>query len=159
MLHLIDEEPISVSAVGKNHFGPMEDMAYMSVHFSNSILAHFHVNWLSPVKIRRILIGGTKHMLVYDDMEPSEKVKIYDKGIDIKNEESVYRTLVQYRVGDMHAPQVDQTEALALMTADFVHCTRSGKKPLSNGVFGRDVVRILEAANASLKDSGKNVTL
>ena len=159
MLHLIDKIPSTVSAVGESHFNRMEDMAYMSVRFPDNILAHFHVNWLSPVKIRRILIGGTKHMLVYDDMEPSEKVKVYDKGIELNEEESVYKTLVQYRVGDMYSPQIDQTEALALMTADFVESISTGEKPVSNGEIGVQVVKILDAADKSLRDSGINMKL
>jgi predicted dehydrogenase len=159
LLHLIDKRPVSVSAIGENHFGTMEDMAYLAVRFPDNIIAHFHVNWLSPVKIRRILIAGTKHMVVYDDMDPSEKVRVYDKGVEINEEESVYKTLVQYRVGDMHAPQIDQTEALSLMASDFVQCIQCGKKPVSNGEFGVEVVRILEAADISLRDSGRNIKL
>lgn len=159
MSYLIDVEPVSVSAIGINHFNGVEDMAYLAVRFPRNIIAHFHVNWLSPVKIRRILIGGTKHMVVYDDMEPSEKVKVYDKGINLTSEESVYKTLVQYRMGDMYAPQIEQSEALGLLTAEFISCVKSQKPPTSDGVLGLGVVRILEAAERSLRAGGGAVNL
>jgi predicted dehydrogenase len=159
LCHLIDREPVSVSTVGANHYNGVADMAYLTVQFSDNLIAHFHVNWLSPVKIRRILIGGTKHMVVYDDVEPTEKLKVYDKGVDITEEESVYQTLVQYRIGDMFAPQIDQTEALSLLASEFVQCIQHGKKPISDGILGLKVVKILEAADASLRSGGKNIIL
>lgn len=157
MTHLIDDEPVSVSAVGINHFNGVEDMAYITVHFAGTLLAHFHVNWLSPVKVRTILVGGSKHMLVYDDMQPSEKIKVYDKGVDLNSDESVYQTLVQYRMGDMHAPRIDQTEALTVLAGEFVSAIRTGNRTISDGRHGLKVVRILEAANESLKIGGARV--
>jgi len=159
MSYLIDKEPVSVSAVGVNHFNGVEDMAYLTVRFEDKLMAHFHVNWLSPVKVRTILIGGSKHMVVFDDMEPSEKVKVYDKGVDLPEEESMYRTLVQYRRGDMYAPQIDSTEALGLLTQEFIDCIGQRKQPTSDGLLGLNVVRMLEAAETSLRLDGQNVEL
>ena len=154
MDYLIRERPIAVSAVGRGHFNTNEDIAYMTVTFPGNIIAHFHVNWLSPVKIRKILLGGTKLMVVYDDMEPSEKVKLYDRGVAIKGSDSVYKALVEYRTGDMFAPHVAQTEALSLMATDFVHCIATGCRPASDALSGLHVVRLLEAADLSLKSGG-----
>lgn len=159
MEYVIDKKPVAVSALGANHFNGYEDMAYISVLFPDNVIAHFHVNWLSPVKVRKILIGGTRHMLVYDDMEPSEKVKVYDKGVDVKSQESLYETLIQYRTGDMFAPHLDHTEALSLLAAEFVRCIKTGKKPTTDGTSGLNVVRILEAASQSLKDQGRLIQL
>ncbi len=156
---LIQKKPLSVMAVGARHFNGQEDMAYLIVNFSDNLIAHFHVNWISPVKVRKILIGGSKLMVVYDDMEPSEKIRLYNKGVDIKGKDSVYETLVQYRTGDMFAPHIDPTEALSLMVAEFVNCIRSGKKPLSDGSSGLNVVKILEAAERSLRMGGQVVKL
>jgi len=158
MEYLLGQDPISVSAVGVNHFNGHEDVAYITVNFQKNLIAHFHVNWLSPVKVRRILIGGTKLMVVYDDMEPSEKVKIYDRGVDIKSQDSVYHVLVEYRTGNMFAPHVDQREALGLVVKDFLNSIRTSVKPVSDGHAGVNVVRILEAANASLKHGGQLIT-
>jgi len=154
MDHLILKKPLSVSATGVSHFNTLEDIGYINVMFPDNITAHFHVNWISPVKIRKILIGGTKLMVVYDDMEPSEKVKMYNKGVEMKGSDSVYKTLVEYRTGDMFAPHVDQTEALSLMTADFVNSIKTGSKPKSDAISGLNVVRLLEAADQSLKMGG-----
>ncbi len=156
---LIERRPLSVLAVGVNHFNHQEDMAYITVNFPDNIIAHFHVNWISPVKVRKILIGGSKLMVVYDDMEPSEKIKLYNKGVETNGKDSVYRTLVQYRTGDMFAPHVEPTEALSLMAAEFVNSIRTGKRPLTDGQAGLNIVRILEAANQSLKSGGQLVTL
>ncbi len=159
MDYLIGKNPVAVSAVGVNHFNDVEDLAYLTVHYDHKLMAHFHVNWLSPVKIRKILIGGSKLMVVYDDMEPSEKVKVYDKGVEIRETEAIYKTLVQYRTGDMYAPKIDLTEALSLMTNEFVEAVRTGKRPLTDGVSGLNVVRILEAAEKSLRSGGRMVEL
>ncbi len=156
---LVDQKPVSVSAVGVRHFNGFEDIAYLAVHFSGKLIAHFHVNWISPVKVRKILLGGTKLMVVYDDMEPSEKVRVYDRGVDVKEEESVYKTLVQYRTGDMFAPHIDGTEALTRMTAEFVDSMRNGKRPTADGESGLNVVRILEAAELSMRSGGRRVDL
>jgi len=159
MDYLIAKEPAAVSAVGVSHFNDLEDMAYLTVHYDQHLIAHFHVNWISPVKVRKILLGGSKLMVVYDDMDPSEKVKVYDKGVDLKEKESIYKTLVQYRAGDMYAPNIDQTEALTLLTTEFVDCIRTGRRPITDGQAGLNVVRILEAAETSLKSGGRMVEL
>jgi predicted dehydrogenase len=159
MDHVVGKKPTAVTAVGSTHFNGVEDVAYITVRFDNGLLGHFHVNWLSPVKVRMILIGGSKKMIVYDDMEPSEKVKVYDKGVEVKTQEMVYNTLIQYRVGDMYAPQLDQTEALFAMTSDFLTSIEKGRAPISEGSVGLNVVRILEAANDSLKAGGAVVKL
>jgi len=159
MHHLIGMRPVGVSAVGVSHFNGHEDMAYLTVHFSDKLLAHFHVNWLSPVKVRKILIGGSRQMVVYDDMEASDKVKVYDKGVSVNGEESVYRALVQYRTGDMFAPHLDQTEALTLLAREFVDCIQNGKPPAVDGMAGLEVVQILEAADLSMKNGGEKILL
>lgn len=156
MNYLIDRKPVSVSAIGSDHVGKgLEDIAYLTVNFDNSLIAHFHVNWLAPVKVRKTLIGGSKSMLVYDDMESSEKIKVYDKGIEVKTKEGVYETLVQYRTGDMWAPKIDLTEALAIEASHFVDCIQNDKTPITDGRAGLEVVRILEASEQSIKQSGK----
>ncbi len=159
MHHIIPAKPRSVQAVGVNHFNGVEDMAYITVEHDDRLISHFHVNWLSPVKIRRVLIGGSKHMIVYDDMQPSEKVRVYDKGVDITEEESLYRSLVQYRIGDMFAPKIEESEALSLMAAEFVQCIQKGTTPLTDGKFGVEVVRVLEAAEQSLRQGGQKIFL
>jgi predicted dehydrogenase len=159
MRYVIDDKPTAVSAHGVNHFNGHEDMAYITVEHNKKLMSHFHVNWLSPVKIRRVLIGGSKHMIVYDDMNSDEKVKVYNKGVDIRNEESLYQTLVQYRIGDMHAPKIEETEALGLMVAEFLKSIRDKREPLTGAKFGIEVMRVLEAADTSLKSGGAKVYL
>jgi predicted dehydrogenase len=159
MDYLIPVKPISVAAMGVSHFNTHEDIAYITVMFPNNLIAHFHVNWISPVKVRKILVGGSKLMVVYDDMEPSEKIKMYNKGVEIREYESVYRALVEYRTGDMFAPHVDQTEALSLMTKEFIGAIHSKQRPLSDGNAGMNVVRILEAADISMKSGGAVIQL
>lgn len=159
MDYVIQQKPISVSAVGADHYNRVEDMAYLTVKFENNLIAHFHVNWLSPVKVRRILIGGTKKMIVYDDMEPSEKVKVYDKGVEMQSEEVIYNALVQYRMGDMYAPNLSQTEALSLMCNDFLDSIIYNKKPESNACTGLNVVKILEGSQRSLQHDGMIIKL
>ncbi len=157
MDYLIGLDPIGVSAIGAKHFNDTEDLAFITVRYQHELLAHFHVNWMSPVKVRKILIGGSKLMVVYDDMEPSEKVKIYDKGVDIKERESIYKVLVQYRTGDMWAPKIELGEALTLLCSEFVDAILSGKRPTTDGWSGMKIVRILEAAQQSLRAGGTMV--
>jgi len=159
MNHVLEHQPRGVSAVGVDHFNGIEDVAYLAVHFDAELIAHFHVNWLAPVKIRRILIGGSKKMIVYDDMEPSEKVKVYDKGVEVTTREGIYSTLVQYRTGDMFAPKLDPTEALSLLAQEFVDAIHTSRPPLTDGQMGLSVVRILEAAERSMKNKGQLVEL
>ena len=159
MGYVINRKPTAVSAVGVHHINGHEDVAYLTVHFDSGLIAHFHVNWLAPVKIRRILIGGSKQMIVYDDMQPSEKVRVYDKGVEVTTQEGIYNTLVQYRTGDMYAPRIEDSEALGLLTKEFVSSIQEQRQPLTNGESGLNVVRILEAADHSMKHAGKVIQL
>jgi predicted dehydrogenase len=129
------------------------------VHYESPLIAHFHCNWLAPVKIRRTIIGGSKRLLIYDDSEPSEKVKIYDRGIDVKTSDDVYKMLVQYRSGDMTAPRLDSREALAVVCEHFATCIKTGREPLTGGEAGLTVVRVLEAAERSLSEGSGKVDL
>jgi len=154
--YLFADKPVAVSATGMSHVdGQPENVAYLTLFFEGKMVAHFHVNWLAPVKIRRTLIGGSKKMIVYDDLEPSEKVKVYDKGITLTEPDGVYKMLVGYRAGDMWAPQLDTFEALKAVTEHFVKCVESGTRPLTDGRAGLDVVRILEAAPRSMVERGR----
>jgi predicted dehydrogenase len=159
MDYLLGEKPFAVAASGKAHVSQMEDTAYVTVHFNNNLIAHFNVNWLSPVKVRTTLIGGEKKMLVWNDLEPDEKIKIYDKGVDVQSTEAKYNMLVHYRSGDMHAPRVEQIEALKTETEYFVHCIKENEIPINDGHAGLRVVKMLDACNTSLKKNGRAVTL
>lgn len=159
--HVLPARPRAVSATGMRHvLGQPENIAYLTLFFDGRLIAHLHVNWLAPVKVRRTLIGGSKQMIVYDDLEPSEKIKVYDKGVML-NESSagVYQLLVGYRAGDMFAPQVDTTEALRTELAHFVECIQMGHRPLSDGASGLRIVRVLEAAARSVADRGRLVDI
>ena len=160
MDYLLSEKPVAVSANGSCHIGnELEDIAYLTLEFNDNLIAHFHVNWLAPMKIRKTLIGGTKSMIIYDDTETSEKVKVYDKGIDVTSREGVYNTLVQYRTGDMLSPKLDQEEALAVATRHFLDCVINNKTPITDGHAGLNVVRVLEASAVSVKNRGRLVEL
>jgi predicted dehydrogenase len=160
MNYLICDEPEAVSAIGAAHFKDgAEDIAYMTAMYPNKCIAHLHTNWLAPVKVRMTLIGGSRKMIVYDDMEPSEKIKVYDKGLSVQTREDIYKILVQYRSGDMHAPQLDQAEPLQTECRHFLDCIKTGATPLTDGKLGLSVVRILEAASRSLKEAGRLVPL
>ena len=159
MDYILPEVPVEVSATGTGHVsGAGEDTAFVSVFYSGSIIAHVNVNWLSPVKIRRTLIAGSKSMIVYDDIDNSEKVKIYDKGVSVTNgPESLYKMLVSYRSGDMSAPRLDMTEALHVEAQHFAECIQHGTTPITDGHAGLRVVGVLEAATRSIKQRGKSV--
>jgi predicted dehydrogenase len=164
MDYVLPVQPIAVSATGVGHVaGEPENIAYLNLFFQNNLIAHIHANWLAPVKVRRTLVGGSKKMIVYDDLEPSEKIKVYDKGITLNgngaNGDKRYQMLVGYRTGDMWAPQLDMTEALSLELRQFVACIESGTAPTSDGHSGLRVVRILEAATESLANRGAIVEL
>jgi len=161
MDYVLPLRPCAVAATGMNHVaGSTENIAYITAFFQDHLIAHVNVNWLSPVKVRRTLIGGSKQMIVYDDMEPSEKVKVYDKGIrDNGNPETVYRMLIGYRSGDMCAPQLDLTEGLQTEVQHFAECIESGRRPITDGYAGLRVVRVLEAATSSMKQHGRLVEL
>ena len=159
MDYLLDEQPAAVAACGKAHVNEMEDTAYVTVHFSNNMIAHFNVNWLSPVKVRTTLIGGEKKMLVWNDLEPDEKIKIYDKGIDVHSEEATYKMLINYRSGDMYAPRIEPMEALRTEAEYFARCIRNSEKPFNDGHAGLRVVKLLDACSTSLTKNGQAVTL
>jgi predicted dehydrogenase len=157
MDYLIERQPRSVTAVGAAHLpGEMADVAYLTVMFDDSLIAHFHVNWLSPVKVLQVLIGGDRRMVVFDDIQPTEKIKVYDRGVQWTDDPTEARRerLVAYRIGDMYAPVLDQTEALRTECAHFIECIRSGRTPFSDGRAGLRVVRLLEAAERSLCNGG-----
>jgi len=162
MEHVLNgAKPCAVTATGMNHVGGgPENIAYLTIFFEGNLIAHVNVNWLSPVKLRRTLIGGSKKMIVYDDMETSEKVKVYDRGITVQNNpEAVYKMLIGYRSGDMAAPQLDVTEALLTEAKHFADCIEHGTAPITGGASGLQVVRILEAATLSMRERGRLVSL
>ena len=160
MDYLIGEEPVSVAATAAAHGGsPTENIAYMSLRYEGALLGHVHVNWLAPAKIRRTIVGGSKRMLVYDDMEPSEKVKVYDKGFSMQSPdaENGYQMLISYRTGDMHAPKLDSREALAVEVENIVNAIAGHEPLMADGHAGLRVVRVLEAAQRSLDQNGATV--
>jgi predicted dehydrogenase len=161
MDHLFHREPVSISAMGVKHLEtPYEDLAYVNVQFEGNLIAHFHLNWLAPVKVRRTLVGGSKKMIVYDDMETSEKVRIYDKGVTQNHDpERRERLLTGYRNGDMLAPNLEATEALRLMAREFVMSIKENRAPLSDGHAGLRIVRMLEAAQESMDQNGRVIYL
>jgi predicted dehydrogenase len=159
MDYLVKSKPEVVIATGEKHLNGHEDVAYITIYFSDSMIAHFNVNWLSPVKVRTTLLGGEKKMVVWDDVEPDEKIKVYDKGVTIANGQGVYDLLVSYRSGDMWSPRVDGTEALAAEAKYFVECVEKNEAPFNDGEAGLRVVSLLEAADRSLQERGKPVTI
>jgi predicted dehydrogenase len=154
MDHLIKTSPEAVVATGQGHLNGHEDVAFMTLYFPNKVIAHINVNWLSPVKVRTTLIGGEKRMIVWNDLEADEKVKVYDKGVKITSREGVYDLLVSYRSGDMWSPQLEKAEALSKELNYFVECIATGNEPFNNGCAGLRIVRMLEAASESLKKKG-----
>jgi predicted dehydrogenase len=157
--HLIQKTPEAISATGQTHLNGHEDVAFITLYFPDKVIAHINVNWLSPVKVRTTLIGGEKKMLVWNDLEVDEKIKIYDKGVNITSREGLYNLLVHYRSGDMWAPQIEQIEALNKELAYFVDCIMNDKTPFNDGSAGLRVVKMLEAASTSLKLRGQLVYL
>jgi|SRR5579859_561223 len=159
MDHLIKGEPEAIVATGERHLNGVEDVAFMTVYFPNRVIAHINVNWLSPVKIRTTLIGGTKKMLVWNDLVADEKIRVYDKGVQISSGDKVRELLVSYRSGDMWAPQVEQLEALRVELEYFADCVMNKKTPINDGLAGLRVVRMLEAADCSIQKRGELVRL
>jgi predicted dehydrogenase len=157
--HLIQKTPEAIVATGQTHLNGHEDVAFITLYFPDKVIAHINVNWLSPVKVRTTLIGGEKKMLVWNDLEADEKIKIYDKGVNIKSREGLYNLLVHYRSGDMWAPQIEQVEALAQELAYFVDCIAKDKTPINDGEAGLRVVKMLQAANESIAKRGSLVYL
>jgi predicted dehydrogenase len=158
---LLREQPVAVSASGINHFpGTPENMAYITLFYDSGTIAHANVNWLAPVKVRQILLGGSRKMISYDDMEPSEKVKVYDKGVSFTDDpRQIYEMRVGYRAGDMWAPKLDASEALRVGSQHFVDCLQSGKAPDTDGQLGLRVVEVIEAATSSMRGRGETVYL
>lgn len=157
---IIEEKAEAIAASGKPHFGNgLEDIAFITVYFTNNMIAHFNVNWISPVKFRTTLIGGEKRMLVWNDLDADEKIKVYDKGVKVENKKGIHNLLVSYRSGDMWSPKVEQTEALKAEADYFVDCVLNDKTPFNDGHAGLRVVKMLEASNESLKREGKMVKL
>lgn len=161
MDYVLGQRPNAISATGVAHIpGQPENMAYLTCYFEDNLIAHFHVNWLAPVKVRRTLVSGSEKMIVYDDIEPSEKVKVYDKGVTLETQpEKIYQLLVGYRSGDMYAPQVNLIEALQIEAQHFVDCIVQRRRPLSDGQAGWRITRILEAASRSMAQRGQPIEL
>jgi predicted dehydrogenase len=157
MDYVLPIKPVAVSATGISHIpGRPENVAYMTLFFPNSQIAHLHVNWLAPVKVRRTLIGGSERMIVYDDLEPSEKVKVYDRGVTLfPQSEAAYELLVSYRSGDMRAPRLEATEGLRTEALHFIDCIENSVRPETDGQAGLRIVRIVEAAEKSLRNRGQ----
>jgi len=163
MDYLIERQPQAVSAIGSCHIKPgTENIAYLMMLFADDFIAHFHFNWLAPVKIRRTMIAGSSKMILYDDIEPTEKVRVYDKGVTTNrtgDREADYQRLVSYRTGDVWAPKLDSTEALRYVAAEFLDSIRTARRPLTGGEAGLRVVRLLEAAQQSIKNAGQAVLI
>ncbi|MDQ1589662.1 MAG: hypothetical protein QOG71_289 [Pyrinomonadaceae bacterium] len=166
MDYLVARQPVALTATGSSHIeAGIENIAYVMLRFADSFIAHFHFNWLSPVKIRRTLIAGSRKMIVYDDIEPTEKVRVYDKGVTANriesdsDKEAAYQTLVSYRTGDVWVPKLDSTEALTHVSAEFLDAITNKRAPLTDGAAGLRVVRLLEAAQESINQGGKLIEL
>lgn len=159
MDHVLKGSPEAVVATGQGHLNGHEDVAFMTIYYPEKVIAHINVNWLSPVKVRTTLIGGEKRMLVWNDLDPDEKVKVYDKGVNVSSREGVYELLVSYRSGDMWAPQLEQVEALRQEMSYFVECVSDSTDPFNDGRAGLRVVKMLEAASESLSQKGALVYL
>lgn len=154
---LPDHKVEAISANGIANYYDLENIAHLSLYFNSDCYANLHLNWTSPVKIRRIIVGGDKKMLVYDDNENFEKIKVYDSRIEINTTESMHEALVQYRIGDMYSPKVKQTEALALAVEEFIFSIKQNKQPLTSGYDGLEIIKLLEASQKSIKKRGKLV--
>ncbi|TXJ29655.1 MAG: Gfo/Idh/MocA family oxidoreductase [Chitinophagaceae bacterium] len=160
LVYLMDEGPVSVHATGISHTrNGIENIAYMTLHYDTDFIAHFHCSWTSPVKIRQTLIGGDEKMIIYNDLEPTEKVRIYDTGYKLKTEEDKKQILVDYRTGDVSIPKISSQEALSGVAADFIAAITTGKEPLANAASGLRVVQILEASQQSIKNKGQEVQI
>lgn len=160
MDYLLGPRARAIAATGSGHFHTgLEDVAYVTVYYDNNLIAHFHLNWLSPVKLRRTVVGGSKRMLVWDDLNPEERLKIYNKGMEVTSREGVYRILATPRIGEMHAPVVPATEALKVEVDYFGQCLMKGDPPCNDGMAGLRIVKMLEATDRSLKRGGQLVEL
>jgi predicted dehydrogenase len=157
--YLLKEHPVAVSASGTNHFpGTPENLAYITLFYESGVIAHVNVSWLAPVKVRNILVGASKKMIIYDDLEPSEKIKIYDKGVSFTDDpKQIHEMRVTHRTGDMWAPKLASAEALRVAAEHFVDCIENGKTPQTDGLLGERVVELIEAANSSMRGKGETV--
>jgi predicted dehydrogenase len=159
---LLPRPPLSLSAFGASHApaaSEQEDLAHLSLDYGDGLLATFHLSWLSPVKIRQFIVGGSRKSIVYNDLEPAEKLKIYDRGIVIHNEDQRYRAQISYRLGDVWSPHLEQVEPLQTLVQHFARCIEKGDRPLSDGLFGWRIVCLLEAAQASIKQAGARLVV
>jgi predicted dehydrogenase len=160
MQYLIDEKPQAVVATGEAHVNGKEDVAYITIYLENNVIAHFNVNWLSPVKVRMTLVGGERKSIVWNDLVADEKIRIYDKGVQKKDDRSgVYEMLVSYRMGDVWAPRIENMEALKVETQYFIDCIEKDEVPFNDGRAGLEIVKILEATNTSIARKGGIVYL
>ncbi len=159
MDYLLSNKPEAVVATGQVHINGVEDVAFITIYYSNKLIAHVNVNWLSPVKVRTTLVGGCKKMVMWNDLESDEKIKLYDRGVQTSTREGVYDLLVSYRSGDVWMPQIENTEALKLELGYFNECILEDKTPINDGHAGRRIVKMLEAANESLRTRGAEVRL
>jgi len=159
MDYLLADKAEAVVATGQKHVNGVEDIAFITAYYPNKLIAHVNVNWLSPVKVRTTLIGGDKKMLMWNDLESDEKIKIYDRGVRMNTREGVYDLLVSYRSGDMWAPQIENTEALKLELGYFNECILRDKTPINDGSAGLRIVKMLLAADESLRNRGAQVPL
>ncbi len=158
LTYLIEDEPVSINATGISHTrNSIENIAYMTVNYQSNFIAHFNCSWTSPVKVRQTLIAGDKKMILYNDLEPSEKVRVYDTGYVHRSDEDKKHIMVDYRTGDVYIPKLSGKEALAGVAEDFVQSVVQKKAPLSNAFLGRSVVNILEASQKSIKSQGKEI--
>jgi predicted dehydrogenase len=159
MFHLLADRPEAVRVFSKSHINHMEDVAHILIYFPNNLMAHFNVNWLSPVKIRTTMIGGDKRMLLWNDITPGEKIKVYDKGVNVNTREDMHELMINYRSGDMWSPKIDQREALLIEVTHFIKCIMEDKQNMSDAISGLEVVRLLHACEKSIKNNGGLVIL
>ena len=159
MDYIIPRKPEALVATGERHLNGHVDVAFITLYFSDNLIAHISVNWLSPVKVRTTLIGGTKRMVVWNDLEADAKIKVYDKGVQMTQGQDIRQLLVSYRSGDMWAPKIEQTEALKAELAYFVDCILKDRTPINDGHAGCRVIKMLEAVDRSLKERGQTVLL
>lgn len=158
--YIISEQPYSINATGISHtHNTIENIAYLTINYQSGFIAHFNCSWSSPVKIRTMLVGGDKKMILYNDLEPTEKIKVYDSGYKHTNDEEKKSILVDYRTGDIYVPKLDTSEALLGMASDFITCIQQQKAPRSSAQIGLGVVRILEASDKSIKNNGCEILL
>lgn len=157
--YLLQEHPVAVSASGTTHFpGTPENLAFVTLFYESGTIGHANVSWLAPVKVRQVLIGGSRKMITYDDLQPSEKVKVYDKGISFTDDpEQILQMRVGYRTGDMWAPQLPTTEALQLEADHFISCIENNDRPETDGALGKRVVELIEAATSSMRGRGETI--